>query len=296
VKPTGDSKWRIAWGRSSLLGSILACVDENEACLDRPGLCWGSLGDTYKGLASVNALKAEPKLHTVLIWAALTASTIYITRGFRPGSEVLQISSQLLNNWSLKNGDWRQESEGFFQSSLALLQNEVVNVVNGVSHDLPDTHNILEDLHLDLDWSSLGQRVLGTSPGFKSVSVWGVASILLVSVLVFVISINPKEELVVLHNLTKKAIQLKDLVLLIIVRLNVLITVLYLSCLNRWKTPRGRHSTSHDVTGWRCIVSSTLNQNEERGTWSCGEGGRTRFAERRLSIRYTSPERRRVNL
>src|SRR3989442_371267 len=33
-EPLRDVEWKVGWQRSSMLGSILACVDEDEVCLD----------------------------------------------------------------------------------------------------------------------------------------------------------------------------------------------------------------------------------------------------------------------
>lgn len=152
---------------------------------------------------------AEFLLNIILVFTALEHSTIY-DQLVDNDDNALQVKSLLSHSGlAMETGDWRLEAEGFFQSTLAYLQNEVVNIANGAFHDIPGTYNLLDSL--GDDWSGICDKVLVATPGMKSVSLQGLIAILSLCMLITILSINPEKELVVLHFITQTASKLINL-------------------------------------------------------------------------------------
>ena len=231
--------WTI-WTRSNQLASTLACVDEREFCSRSREFCWRSMEDAFRWLFRNVPDISESMHNVILLFAALERSTIY-EQLIDNDAEALQVRSLLSHSGlSMKTGDWRLESEGFYQSSLARLQNEIVNIANGAFHDVPWTHNLLEPLNNSIfDWSGVCDMVLITAPGLKSVSLRGVLSILAMSLLIIIVSINPDNKLVVLDYLTRKAVQLTNFIVLLLVRAVILSFTLY-RAFSDWHRSRRR--------------------------------------------------------
>jgi hypothetical protein len=168
----------------------------------------GNIKDTVEGIRNL-----------ILLFSALERSTVY-ERILDNDAESLQVRALLSHSGiSMETGDWRLESEGFFQSSLAHLKNEVVNIANGAFHNVPSTYNLFDAFNnSSFDWSGICDMVLVTAPDLKSVSLRGVMSILALSPLIIIMSINPDGKLVVLYYLTRKAVQLKGLIIMLLVR------------------------------------------------------------------------------
>jgi hypothetical protein len=195
------------WMRMNQLASTLACIDENEVCHGKR--CWSSLLDALNWLDANRLVSHEVFLNIILLITALEHSTIYVQL-VDNYENALQIKSLLSHSGaSLGTADWRVEAEGFFQSSLAYLQNDIVNIANGAFHDVPGTFNLLKSLG---DWSGICDMVLVTASGFKSVSLRGLIAIILLSLLVAIFSINPDEELVVIGFVTRTTLKLISLV------------------------------------------------------------------------------------
>ena len=231
--------WTI-WTRPNRLASTLACVDESEVCFRNREFCWRSMQDAFRWLFGNVPDISESMLNVILLFTGLERSTIY-EQLVDNDAEALQVRSLLSHSGiSMKTGDWRLESEGFYQSSLARLQNEVINIANGAFHDVPWTHNVLETLNNSIfDWSGVCDMVSVTAPGLKSVSLRGVLSVLANSLLIIIVSINPDDELVVLDSLTRKAVQLKDFIVLLLVRAVILSFALY-RAFSDWHRSRRR--------------------------------------------------------
>ena len=187
------------WTRTIQLASVLVCVDEHEVCFE--GTCWSSRSDAFEWFGSVQDAPAELLLNILLLFTSLGHSNVF-DQLINNNDNALQIKSALSHSGvSMANGDRKLKAEGFFQSSLAYLQNDVVKIASGTFHDVPHTLNILDRFtNTDVDWRRICNMVLISRPGFKSVSVWGLIAIFGLTTLVALLSINPRGELVVLHH------------------------------------------------------------------------------------------------
>lgn len=227
------------WVRSSLRASILACVDRSEVCFGNHEQCWRSLADGTQWVWENVQDRLEAIRVLLLLFSALRHSDI-ISQLVDSEEEALRVRSRLSHSGvSMETGDWKRESEGFFQSSLAQLQNDVINIANGAFHDVSSTHNLLGVFNESLNWSGICDMVLVNAPGHKSVSLRGVITLLALSLLVIIISINLDNKLVVLRYLMRKAVQLKGLVEGLLVKAYFRFVALYLR-FSYWRTSEGR--------------------------------------------------------
>lgn len=189
-----------SWTRYPSIASTLACVDVNEYCLDKPRRCWRTgdlhnddipLQNTTDAINSAGALLLSTTLGS--FGRIVDGFGVRLARALKAQSFVIPNSMS-----ALQNGDWKAEVEGFFQTSLALLQNGVVDVANGAFHDRPGVVNRFEMAGLPKsEWAPICDMVLVQSPGYKSVSLLGVLSILLLAFFITIASINPHGKLIV---------------------------------------------------------------------------------------------------
>jgi hypothetical protein len=208
-------------------------------CFENHEHCWGSLTDASPWVWSNVQDRFEANAVLLLLFSALSQSDT-ISQLVDSDDEALQVRSRLSHSRvSMETGDWRRESEGFFQSSLARLQNEVVNIANGAFHDFSSTHNLLDVFNEVFDWSGMCDMVLVNAPRHKSVSLRGLVTLLTLSLLVIIISINPDDKLVVLRYLMRKAVQLKDPIEKLLVKALLLFVFLYLA-FSHSRKPKGR--------------------------------------------------------
>jgi hypothetical protein len=189
-----------SWTRSPSVASTLACVDVNEYCIDKPRRCW-RVGDLHNDDIPLQNTTDAINSAGALFLSTTLGSFGRIVDGFGVRlARALKAQSFVVPNSmsALQNGDWKTEVEGFFQTSLALLQNGVVDVANGAFHDRPGVVNRFELAGFPRSqWAPICDMVLVQSPGYKSVSLLGVLSILLLAFFITIASINPHGKLIV---------------------------------------------------------------------------------------------------
>lgn len=193
-----------SWTRYPSVASTLACVDVNEYCVDKPRLCW-RVGDLHNDDIPLQNTTDVINSAGALFLSTTLRSFGRIVDGFGVRlARALKAKSFVVPNSmsAVQNGDWTAEIETFFQTSLALLQNGVVDVANGAFHDRPGVLNRFEMAGFSKsEWAPICDMVLVQSPGYKSVSLLGVLAILLLAFFITIASINPDGKLIVANSI-----------------------------------------------------------------------------------------------
>lgn len=194
-KPTACS-----WTRAPSVASVLACVDINEYCVDNPRQCFRPGYSTKRSIHIQSySLDTNAGAALLLLGVVMGAATINDAFSIRL-AQALEVQALVAQQQmtSVQNGNWKSEVENLFQLSLAMLQNRVVDIANGAFHDQPYVVNLLEKEGPGrVDWSAMCNQVLVQAPGFQSVSLLGVLSVLVMTLFIIVVSINPEGKLVI---------------------------------------------------------------------------------------------------
>ncbi|KAK5056788.1 hypothetical protein LTR84_012320 [Exophiala bonariae] len=168
----------------------------------KPRVCW-RVGDAHHdNIALQNTTHTLNSPGARLLYSVLGSfGRIVEGIGVRQ-ARALQAQTFVIPNTNLavQNGEWKSEVESFFQMSLAMLQNGVVDIANGAFHDSPGAVNLFERAgYTRSQWAPMCDMVLVQAPGFKSVSLVALVFVLIMAAFITIASIEIRGELIIVR-------------------------------------------------------------------------------------------------
>ena len=179
--PTPDGL--MAWGNPLLRSSVLGCADLSEIRDIETGYIWIPKALDYNQLYS---LDIEKKRLLTLLLISLWQSNAWSAATSRPGSR-FDVQSKLVGSLSqaLDYEQWKVEVRKMFETSLARIQGDVLDLARGVGKDRPYARNYLIEENMPLC-----RVVKFQSVGWKNISLFWLITLPTISLLLWVLTIE----------------------------------------------------------------------------------------------------------
>ena len=175
------------YSNNSTLPSVIGCIDATIICRLAAGYCRllspEGRDHPYVALTALKWLTSRNKSITIrqadmahMLLTAAVDDSLFMTAMYTAG---LVISSLCRNNfcYGLPTDQWKVEVRRWFETSLALIQGNVLDVVRGTGrYALNDSK---EEYHgIPPEWRGLYQMGKFKSVGWRNVSTWGFLGLL----------------------------------------------------------------------------------------------------------------------
>lgn len=180
----------IIWGNPLQRSSVLGCADVSEIRDIETGNIWIPKGPDWSWVSSLD--KERRNLLTLLMISLWRSDTFNAVTG-RPGSR-FDVQSKLVGSLSqfLDHEQWKLEVRKMFETSLARIQGDVLDIARGAGKDRPYARNALTE-----DNASLCHIIKFQSVGWRNISLLWLITLPTLSFLLWVLTIevgNPTGE------------------------------------------------------------------------------------------------------
>jgi len=175
----------LLWGNSLPRSSILGCADVAEIRNPETGNIWNPKAMDWNFLHSGD-WDPEQKNMLLLLVLSLWQSNTFNAVTSRPGSR-FDAQSKLVGSLSqtLSREQWKVEVRKIFETSLARLQGNVLDIARGVGKDLPYARNLLIKENM-----SLCHIVKLQSVGWRNISLFWLIILPTMAFLLWVLTIE----------------------------------------------------------------------------------------------------------
>jgi hypothetical protein len=175
-------------GNSLPRATILGCADQTEIRDPETDYIWNPRAIDWN-LVHSGAIPLERKNLLLLLVLGLLNSNTYNAVTTRPGSR-FDAQRKLVGSYSetLSHDQWKVEVRKIFETSLARIQGDVLDVVRGEGNDRPFAKNLMNEENM-----SLCDIVKFQSVGWKNISLFWLITLPTFALSLWVLTIELKE-------------------------------------------------------------------------------------------------------